>query len=196
MQDRAKKHDYQNRIKGRDSMKKKSKIDFVMYGIVKTAMAEQKPKHEPGITGWKEYNFPLDKGVRFMTNMTAAIRIYKPLPDELSAAETGLAVEIVMRFLGNETNMLCYRSDREYIPLRAKKIAKRINKSASHIYRLIAKLCRLRVLAREQGRLYVNPCYFFRGRYLSYHLYYLFKPELSAVLPAWVVKRYEGNIHA
>lgn len=177
-------------------MKQKSRINSIMNEIIKNAITEQKPKHEPGVVSWKAYNFDTDKGVRYLANMTTVIRIYTPLPDELTAAETGLTAEIVMRFLGNETNMLCYRSDRDYIPLTAKKIALRINKSASHIYRLIAKLCKLRVMAREQGRLYINPCYFFRGRYLSYHLYHLFKPELSAVLPSWVVERYEGNIHA
>ena len=174
-------------------MKKLSHVDAIMMEILRDAEAANYPENRP--TRWKEYNFDRERGVRYMANVTAAVRMFQPLPKELSAAEIGMLLGC-LRYLETESNMLYYRSDRVHKAMSVTKLAEKLGKSTGHIYRFITKLCKLRVLAREQGRLYVNPCYFFRGRFLSYHLYRLFKPELSAVLPVWVVERYEGNIHA
>ena len=171
-------------------MKRKDRINAIMAEILRNAQSDQFTENRP--VSWKEYNFDRERGVRFMANVTAAVRMFEPLPDEVSAGETGLMLRCT-KFLESESNMLCYRSNTEYKPLNASKLAKKLNMSTSHIYRFIHRMCRLRVMAKEKNRLYLNPVYFFRGRYLSWHLYKLFEPELQTKLPAWVVGRFEGK---
>ena len=170
-------------------MKKQGRIEQIMKRLAEEAAAENYPENRP--TSWKAYNFDRDRGVRYMANVMNVVRMFEPLPDEVTAAEKGLLLRMTP-FIEAGTNMLYYRSDRTHKPLTISKLAARIGISASHTYRLVRHLRTARVLAKEEGRLYVNPCYFFRGRYLSYHLYSLFKTELDAVLPEWVVNKYNG----
>ena len=170
-------------------MKKQNRIEQIMKRLAEEAAAKNYPENSP--TSWKKYNFDRDKGVRYMANVMNVVRMFEPLPDEVTAAEKGLLLHVIP-FIEAESGMLYYRSDRTHKPLTIGKLAARIGISASHTYRLVRRMCAARVLAKEQGRIYVNPCYFFRGRYLSYHLYSLFKTELDAVLPEWVVNKYNG----
>lgn len=173
-------------------MKKNGRIEQIIKRVIEEAKAENYPEnHYP--TSWKEYNFAREKGVRYMANVMNVVRMYNPVPDEVTAAEKGLLLR-VMPFIEAESGMLYYRSDRIHKPLTVCKLAAKLGISASHTYRLVRRLCNVRVLAKESGRLYINPCYFFRGRYLSHHLYTLFKPELDAVLPEWVIQAYDGVV--
>lgn len=169
-------------------MKRENRFETIMYGIVSNAEIQNLPKSRP--ISWKEYNFDTEKGFRFMANVTTVVRMFEPLPDEVSAGEIGMLLKCT-KYLESESNMLFYRSDCTHNAMSVIKLAEKLNKSTRHVQRFVAKMCKLHVLAREQKRLYVNPCYFFRGRYLNYHLYSLFRPELQAVLPAWVVDKFE-----
>lgn len=171
-------------------MKKQGRIEQIMKRLAEEAAAENYPENRP--TSWKAYNFDRDRGVRYMANVMNVVRMFEPLPDEVTAAEKGLLLRVTP-FIEAESGMLYYRSDRTHKPLTISKLAARIGISASHTYRLVRRMCAARVLAKEQGRIYVNPCYFFRGRFLNWHLYHLFQPELDRVLPQWVVNKYMNN---
>lgn len=169
---------------------KNSRADVIMRNIIREAQAQHYPENKP--KSWNEHNFHEDKGFLFLGNNTAVIRLYRALPDELSAAEKSMMLDCT-QFIEKETGMLYYRSDREHVPMSVTALANRLRLSARHVYRLVSRMCELRVMAREQGRIYVNPLYFFRGRYLSHHLYALFRTDLQVALPSWVVERYEGK---
>ena len=169
-------------------MKKLSRVDQIMMEILRDAEIAHYPENRPA--GWKDYNLNVEKGFRYMANNTTVIRMNEPLPNTLSAGEVGMMLDCA-RFLEPESNMIYYRSDRIHKAMTIRKLAAALGMSVSHVYRFVSRMCRLRVMAKEEHRLYINPIYFFRGRYLSYHLYSLFKPEMQAILPAWVVKRYE-----
>ncbi len=171
-------------------MKKLSRVDQIMMEILREAEAAHYSENRP--TGWKDYNYDVEKGFRFMANNTTVIRMYKPLPDTLSVGEVGMLLDCA-QFLEPESNMLFYRSDRSHKAMSVRKLAAALGMSVSYVYRFVSRMCRLRVMAKEQRRLYINPIYFFRGRYLSSHLYSLFRQELQLVLPQWVVDKYEGN---
>lgn len=170
--------------------KTKSRTDAIMLEVVRKAKAQNYPENKA--ESWNEHNFDAEKGFRYLANTTTIIRMYKPLPDSMTAAEIGMMLHCA-QFIEMETGMLYYRSDRTSKPMSAAELAKRLGRSISQVYKFIGRMRNLRVMAKEDRRLYVNPCYFFRGRYLSYHLYQLFKPDLQTLLPAWVVNKYEGN---
>ncbi len=173
-------------------MKKQSRINKILIKLAE----EAKPKYyteNPLPTSWKAYNFDKEKGVRYMANVMHVVRIFKPLPKEITAAETGMLLACIP-FIEAETGMLYYRSNTVNKPMSISRLSAKVGKSASHIYRFVRRMCELRIMAKEKHCLYVNPIYFFRGRYLPYHLYDLFKPELDAVLPRWVIDKYNGTM--
>ena len=113
------------------------------------------------------------------------------LPDTLTASEKGHVYECAM-LMETGSNMVVHRVSGVYKPLPVVQLAKRLRLSDTQCYRFLHKMIDLRIMAREQGRLYINPIYFFRGTYLRPHLYRLFETDLSSVLPQWVVDRFDG----
>jgi predicted transcriptional regulator len=167
------------------------KKDYLTIGIASTAEAEPPESKSHGEL-WKDRRFT-QQGYLFWLN-AAPIRSYPgyALPDTLTATETGRCYQCAL-MLEKETNMIFHKVNGVNKPLSIKQLANRLKLSERQCYRFIQRMIELRIMKKEQGRIYINPCYFFRGRYLSYHLYELFKPELQAVLPKWVTDRYEGN---
>jgi len=44
--------------------------------------------------------------------------------------------------------------------------------------------------SEKQVQYYMNPIYFFYGKWLSLNLYLLFKMDLDGVLPEWVRRKF------
>ena len=114
------------------------------------------------------------------------------LPDTLTASEKGHVYECAM-LMEAGTNMVVHRVDGVYKPLPVSQLAPRLRLSDTQCYRFLHRMCDLRVMAREQGRLYLSPIYFFRGTYLRPHLFFLFEEDLASLLPQWVVDRFYGR---
>ena len=142
---------------------------------------------------WQDERFDEELGYHFWLNHTP-IRIFPgcQLPKTLNKAEKANLYDCAM-MLEAESNMLCYRSDSYYKPLTTAMLAQRLDLSERQTYRFLSRMYELRIMATEQGRIYINPIYFFRGRYLSYHLFHLFEEDLRSILPQWVVDRYDGK---
>lgn len=143
---------------------------------------------------WLDKRFPSpEKGYKFWL-CKSPIRSFVgcDLPDSLTAAEKGHMYECSM-LLEPTTNMLFHRVNDVRKPLSVAALGKRIHMSPTQCYRFVKKMIDLRIMAREQGRLYVSPIYFFRGTYLRAHLFHLFEEDLASVLPQWVVDRFNGR---
>lgn len=156
-------------------------------------MASAKMPDDTPKSTWKDHRFDMEKGYTYWLD-AAPIRFYPghPLPDSINKTDKAYVLDCAI-MMESGSNMLIYRSDRTYKPMSIEMLAKRLDRSASIVYRFVRRMCKLRIMAREDGRIYINPVYFFRGKHLSYHLYALFRPELQAVLPKWVVAKYEGT---
>ena len=153
---------------------------------------------------WEEFNpegrqfmqdrFPdVETGCRFWLTKSP-VRMYPgfPLPETLKPADKARLLDC-LQYLQPETNMLYHRVDDEQRPLGVPGLAKRLGMGVRGCYRFVRRMVEARVMAREQGRLYVNPVYFFRGTRLKSHLFFLFEPDLTCVLPAWTVEKFTGQ---
>jgi len=153
--------------------------------------------HVEPLTEGKQFmkdRFPdLEEGCRFWLTK-APVRVYPgySLPASVSAADKGRVLDCV-HYLQPGTNMLFHRVDDEQRPLTVPLLAKRLRISERECYRFVRRMVEARVMARNDGRLYINPVYFFRGVRLKSPLFFLFEADLSAVLPAWTVEKFTGE---
>lgn len=165
--------------------------DTILYGIADTA--EEAPKHVPTGKEFQEARFNDDKGYRFWLSKSP-IRMYAgcSLPKSLTQADKGTIYDCA-QFLETGTNMLFRRVDGYHKPLNGAKLAERLGRSERQLRAFLKKMYDMRIFACEDGRIYINPCYFFRGVHLNSHLFFLFEEDLTSVLPEWVVNKYYGH---
>ena len=156
----------------------------------------EKEYSAPTGSEWKDKRFKLDKGYSFWLS-AVPIKHFSGcgLPASVCDSDAGKFYRCSL-LLQAHTNMLFYHSRGEEKPLTVQKLADKLGMNVQRCYKFVQHMCDLRVMARDNGRLYINPCYCFRGRHLSWHLYRLFEQDLESVLPDWVVRRYNGEVHA
>ena len=166
-------------------------MDTLLYGIADTA--ETAPQRVSTGAEYQEARFHEDKGYRFWLSKSP-IRMYTgcALPKTLTQADKGTVYDCA-QFLETGTNMLFRRVNGYHKPLNGAKLAERLGRSERQLRAFLKKMYDLRIFACEDGRIYINPIYFFRGTYLNSHLFFLFELDLASVLPAWVVKKYYGT---
>ena len=174
-------------------MDKRKSIKYTLKAGVAGSRVEHEPKVVPTGQEWQNERFDEERGYSFWLNETP-IRSFPgcTLPKTLTQADKGTLLDCAM-LMEAGTNMLCRRVDGYYKPLTPPKLAEKLGITERQVRRFLKKMFENRIMAQEEGRLYINPCYFFRARYLSYQLYHLFETDLRSVLPAWVVQRYEGE---
>jgi len=134
-----------------------------------------------------------EKGYRFWLNKSP-IRMYPgwELPKSLTPAEVGYIYRCAM-MMETQTNMLKHHVDGRDKPLTMPQLAMRLDMSLNYCYRFVGKMCDMGVMAREDGRIYINPVYFFRGVNLKQHLFFVFEEWIAGLLPHWVVERFYGR---
>lgn len=118
-------------------------------------------------------------------------------PEQMTSLEIGQMTRMAKKIWSN-TNMLGYRGNGGVKPYDTDMIAEVLQISPRQAYRFVAKMQRLGVLARvtvdTEGRretqYYVNPMYFFSSNRIPLNLYLLFRKQLDAVLPGWVIRRF------
>ena len=145
---------------------------------------------------WKDKRFRIDKGYSFWLN-ASPVKMYPgcELPASVSSADCGKLYRCAM-MLQKNTNMLFYHSNGFDKPLTTEKLADKLGINRQRCYMFVQRMCDMHIMARESGRLYINPIFFFRGRHLSYSLYQMFQEDLDSVLPQWVIDRFNGDVHA
>ena len=145
---------------------------------------------------WKDKRFRIDRGYSFWM-CAKPIRSFGAVSIPSDISKYDLAnLFICAMWLQADTNMLVQPHHGYDTPLTVEKIAEKIGISTRYCYLFIDRMIGKRIMARSQGAVYINPIYFFRGKYLSWHLYHLFQEDLDAFLPQWVINRFNGDINA
>ena len=122
------------------------------------------------------------------------------LPEYLSDSEIAKVYRLSRKIYKN-SNMLAYRTGNNIRAMEIKHIAKAINMSERCCTIFINKMIRKRILAKaiveignvRQIQFYMNPIYFFNGKWLSLNLYLLFKSDLDFLLPEWVKLKFNDS---
>ena len=58
------------------------------------------------------------------------------------------------------------------------------------IHRHIIGRVRVRIGNSQETQYYINPIYFFCGKWLNVNLYFLFRRDLDSILPKWVIQKF------
>lgn len=147
--------------------------------------------------------YSAEKGYLFF-NKRGAVKTFNgiDLPETLKDEDIGKLYKLSKKTF-KTTNMLMYRSHNTILPMQAKHIAKTLGITEKYAKMFIRKMINSRIMAKVTVKnsefpckiqYYMNPIYFFNGKYLNLNLYLLFKDDLDMYLPQWVKdKFYEGS---
>ena len=99
-----------------------------------------------------------------------------------------------------DTNMIVYQRNKKIHPAGIAEIARMINTCEKRTKKFIDRMLEKELLAKytsHDGEViyYINPVYFSSSKYLSYHLYLLFRKQLDEHLPPWVIERFNETNH-
>ena len=169
-----------------------TKTDVLLAGVDATSKAPR--PFTPKGAEYLQDRFPdVDTGCRFWLTKSP-VRLYPgyTLPRCLTSADKGRLLDAV-QYLQTDTNMLYHRVDAEQRPLTVPLLARRLGMGTRECYRFVRRMIDAGVMARDRGRLYVNPIYFFRGVRLHSYLFGLFERDLASILPAWTVEKFTGQ---
>lgn len=119
------------------------------------------------------------------------------LPDTLTDFDIAKLYRLSRRIYRN-SNLLTYRTGNNIKPMQIMQIARLLHMSERCAVIFVNKMIRMRILAKavidigseKQVQYYMNPIYFFNGKWLSLNLYLLFKVDLDGVLPDWVRQKF------
>lgn len=138
--------------------------------------------------------FDEEKGYLFWPNKQA-VKMHKgfSLPDDLSDSDVARTYRLSLATHTN-SNLICYRSDKSIKPMQLKVMSRYLGTSlrqtVAFVNRMIARhiIGKVKVTVGNGSEIqyYLNPIYFFNGKWLNCNLYLLFKTDLDAFLPEWV----------
>ena len=82
------------------------------------------------------------------------------------------------------------------------RIAAYLNISQRQAAGFLRKMIDWRIIGRVKVQIgrnfetqyYINPIYFFNGKWLNYNLYFIFKKDLDDILPEWVKIRFNQDL--
>jgi hypothetical protein len=102
------------------------------------------------------------------------------------------------KHIWSNTNMLAYRGHGGARPYSIEMIGAAIGLQSSQAHAFIAKMTRLGIMAQAKTTVkertdvyyYLNPMYYFSSSRIPLHLYLIFRRQLDAVLPPYVIQRY------
>ena len=142
--------------------------------------------------------FDDEAGYLFWLNKEA-VKTFKGcgLPAELSEVETARVYRLSLA-IHKGSNLIYYRSGNVIKGMDNGKIAKYLNITERQSVAFINKMIQRRIIGKVKVRIgentevqyYINPIYFFNGKWLNYNLYFLFKKDLDTILPAWVKEKF------
>ena len=149
----------------------------------------------------KKVYFDEQQGYLFFSQKNGA-RTFEgiDLPEDLSDGEIAKVYRLSRKIYKN-SNMLAYRTGNNIRAMEIKHIAKVVNMSDRCCTIFVNKMIRKRILAKaiveignvRQIQFYMNPIYFFNGKWLSLNLYLLYKSDLDFLLPEWVKLKFNDS---
>lgn len=146
--------------------------------------------------------FDDDNGYLFWCNKEA-VKSFKGygLPKELSETETARVYRLSLT-THKGSNLICYRSGNVIKAMTVERIAAYLNISQRQAASFLRKMIDWRIIGRVKVQIgrnfetqyYINPIYFFNGKWLNYNLYFIFKKDLDDILPEWVKIRFNQDL--
>ena len=146
---------------------------------------------------WKNKRFSEEYGFSFWL-CVHPIKSYigYDLPNDIGDSDIGKLFKLA-KLLQKDTNLIVRHYENYDKPMNDEMIAKVLNINTLVCKRFLRRMIRKRIMYKDDiGHFYINPIYFFRGQYLSWHLYNIFQEDLDCVLPQWVIDRFNGDINA
>lgn len=148
--------------------------------------------------------FDDDNGYLFWCNKEA-VKSFKGygLPKELSETETARVYRLSLT-THKGSNLIYYRSGNVIKAMTVERIAAYLNISQRQAAGFLRKMIDWRIIGRVKVQIgrnfetqyYINPIYFFNGKWLNYNLYFIFKKDLDDILPEWVKTRFNQDLRA
>jgi len=142
--------------------------------------------------------FDDEKGYLFKLNQES-IKTFPGcgLPEDLTESETARLYRLSLT-MHKGSNLLCYRSGNLTKPMNTSRIAGYLRLTVRRTLLFLQHMIQRRIIGRvkvkigntQETQYYLNPLYFFCGKWLSVNLYFLFRRDLDKVLPAWVIERF------
>ena len=154
---------------------------------------------------FRQFNFfDMDKGYLFRLNKEA-VRLFKgcDLPKELSHSDVARVYRLAM-MMQAESNLICYRSGNALKPMSKAYMARYLCASERQVTAFLNRMIKERIIGKVKVRVgcdvqvqyYINPIYFFNGKWLNHNLYWIFRKDLDAFLPRWVKERFSDAAKA
>lgn len=146
--------------------------------------------------------FDDEQGYLFWLNKEA-VKVFKGcgLPRDLTESETARIYRLSLT-MHKGSNLVCYRSGNIVKSMNIKRMAHYLYISDRQATAFINRMIERRIVGKvtvsvgdsSETQYYINPCYFFCGKWLNYNLYFLFKEDLDAVLPGWVREKFNQDL--
>lgn len=151
---------------------------------------------------WEVKYFDADKGYLFFLNRES-VKTFKGfgLPDDLSESDVARVYRLSLVTHSN-TNLICFRSHNTIRPMSIKAMGEYLKisyrQSTGFVNRMIAKhiigKVKVTVGTSSEVQYYLNPLFFFNGKWLNANLYLLFKSDLDYYLPSWVKEKFSEDL--
>jgi len=142
--------------------------------------------------------FDEEKGYLFKLNQES-IKTFPGcgLPEDLTESETARLYRLSLT-MHKGSNLLCYRSGNVTKAMNTAKIAGYLRLSIRRTLLFLQHMIQRRIIGRvkvkignsQETQYYLNPLYFFCGKWLNVNLYFLFRRDLDRVLPKWVIQKF------
>ena len=142
--------------------------------------------------------FDPEKGYLFQPNRDS-IKLYPGcgLPEDLTESETARLYRLSLT-MHKDSNLLCYKSRNTVKPMNTAKIAAYLRLSVRRTLLFLQRMIQRRIIGRvkvkignsQETQYYLNPIYFFCGKWLNANLYFLFRRDLEKMLPQWAIKEF------
>ena len=146
--------------------------------------------------------FDEEQGYLFWPNKDS-IKIFKnySLPSDLTDSEIARVYRLSM-VLQKGSNLISRRSGNAIKSMDTNKIANYLGISVRQATIFLAKMINRGIIGKitvkigcsDECRYYINPIYFFCGKWLTYELYSLFKKDLDGIIPDWVKTKFNSDL--
>ena len=142
--------------------------------------------------------FDIEKGYLFQPNRDS-VKSFPGcgLPEDLTETETARLYRLSLT-IHKDSNLLCYTSRNAAKPMNTSKIAAYLRLSPRRTALFLQRMIQRRIIGRvkvkignsQETQYYLNPIYFFCGKWLNVNLYFLFRRDLDRMLPGYVIQKY------
>ena len=154
-------------------------------------------KREHRFTYWDE-----NKGY-LLWNQKANVRTFPDvdLPRDISKNDLGCLFLLCRKMLPT-ANLLVVRMRRGFKPMTLAEMQSVVDLKQTQFKTFMARMTRASMIrkvtietgGRKEYQYYLNPVYFFSGKWLSLNLYLIWHDQIDAHLPLWIKDKYQESL--